>query len=61
MKTSQFIYIQIIVMDKNKYKVIYIGGGESEAKELGKYKKEGYGGVSFYQPVWPLWLQFWMF
>ena len=40
MKTSQFIYIQIIVMDKNKYKVIYIGGGESEAKELGKYKKE---------------------
>jgi len=41
-------------MDKNKYKVIYIGGGESEAKELGKYKKEGYGGVSFFQPAWPL-------
>ncbi|KAG5007590.1 hypothetical protein JHK85_026132 [Glycine max] len=26
----------------------------SEAKELGKYKKEGYGGVSFFQPAWPL-------
>ncbi|KAK7380052.1 hypothetical protein VNO78_32404 [Psophocarpus tetragonolobus] len=26
----------------------------SEAKELGKYKREGYGGASFFQPTWPL-------
>ncbi|KAK8470496.1 hypothetical protein PHAVU_004G156176 [Phaseolus vulgaris] len=26
----------------------------SEAKELGKYKREGYGGVSCFQPSWPL-------
>ncbi|RDX82464.1 Transcription factor BEE 3 [Mucuna pruriens] len=26
----------------------------SEAKELGKYKREGYGGVSCFQPTWPL-------
>ncbi|XP_014506204.1 transcription factor BEE 1 [Vigna radiata var. radiata] len=26
----------------------------SEAKELGRYKREGYGGVSCFQPSWPL-------
>ncbi|KAL2321189.1 hypothetical protein Fmac_030158 [Flemingia macrophylla] len=26
----------------------------SEAKELAKYKREGYGGVSCFQPTWPL-------
>ncbi|KAJ1405716.1 Myc-type, basic helix-loop-helix [Sesbania bispinosa] len=26
----------------------------SEAKELNKYKREGYGGISCFQPTWPL-------
>jgi len=26
----------------------------SEAKELARYKREGYGGISCFQPTWPL-------
>ena len=33
----------------------------SEAKELAKYERKGYGGVSSFQSTWPLWLHFWMF